>query len=90
MEASVMKGFVLGSVIGSVLVFLLWGGVAIAGGLDLGSAAAVGVFTTAWGGPGFGGMLGAVMGYVRHEEREQQEQRRPQPHRTETPLDRAA
>ena len=68
MEASVLRGFVAGTVIGSVLVFLLWGGVALVGGLEPGAAVGVGVFTTIWGGPGFGGMLGAVMGYVRHEE----------------------
>jgi hypothetical protein len=66
-EADVIRGFVIGSVIGSIAVFVLWGAVALLGGLANVNAGVVGAFTAAWGGPGFGGMLGAVLGYSKHQ-----------------------
>jgi len=70
LEAEVLHGFAIGAIAGAVLVFVLWGAVALLGGLDGVDAGAIGLFTAAWGGPGFGGMLGAVLGYTRYEEAE--------------------
>lgn len=55
------RAFVLGSVIGFVVVFASFGGLALGAGLDPAPAAGLGLFTAVWGGPGFGGMMGAVL-----------------------------
>ena len=64
------RAFALGSVIGFVVVFLVYSGVASVAGVSAVPAAAVGLFTAFWGGPGFGGMLGAVMFDERRKKRE--------------------
>lgn len=58
----IVRWFLLGSAIGIVLVFGLYMAIALAGGAETGSAIGVGLFTGFWGGIGFGGMLGAVLG----------------------------
>ncbi len=55
------KAFVLGSLIGFVVVFGIFGGLSLVAGLDAPAAAGLGAFTAVWGGPGFGGMMGAVL-----------------------------
>lgn len=64
-DAALVRAFLKGSIIGSVLVFVLLGGLALALGMGIGPALGVGAFTAFWGGPGFGGMMGAVMRYSR-------------------------
>ena len=58
--AGLGRSFIVGSVIGFVLTFVVTGGITLLAGAGWGPALAVGVFAGAWGGPGFGGMLGAV------------------------------
>ncbi len=62
------KAFIMGSVIGFVASFTLFGGVALAAGLGTGAALGIGAFTAFWGGPGFGGMMGAVLHFSRTTE----------------------
>lgn len=64
------RAFALGSAIGFVVVFLVYSGVAWVAGVTAVPAIAVGLFTAFWGGPGFGGMLGAVMFDERRKKRE--------------------
>jgi hypothetical protein len=68
-EAAALKGFFIGSIVGTALVLVVYGGLVMLAGMDFMSATAVGLFTAFWGGPGFGGMLGAVLAHVRYEER---------------------
>ena len=66
-EAGLGRAFVMGTVIGCVVVFLVLGGISLAVGLGVGPAIAIGAFTAFWGGPGFGGMMGAVLHHSRTE-----------------------
>lgn len=66
-EHGVARGFVVGSIIGFVATFVVCGGIVLACGLGAGPALGVGVFAASWGGPGFGGMMGAVLAYSRNE-----------------------
>lgn len=52
--------FLVGSIIGGILTFLVTGGITLLATSQWGPSLAVGGFAAAWGGPGFGGMLGAV------------------------------
>lgn len=62
------KAFVLGSLIGFVVVFAIFGGLSLVAGLDAPAAAGLGFFTAVWGGPGFGGMMGAVLHHESEED----------------------
>jgi hypothetical protein len=62
------RAFIKGSVVGSVLVFLFCGGVSLLAGLGWAGAIGIGLFTAFWGGPGFGGMMGATVYYSYHSE----------------------
>lgn len=66
-EAGLGRAFVLGSVIGAVLVFVFFVVVLTAAGASLAAAVGVGLFTAFWGGPGFGGMMGAILHHTRHD-----------------------
>jgi hypothetical protein len=66
-DAGLVRAFVRGSIIGFVAVFVLLGGMTMAAGMGLAAALGVGAFTAFWGGPGFGGMMGAVPHYSRTE-----------------------
>lgn len=66
-DAGLARAFVRGSVVGSVAVFVLLGGLTLAAGMGAAAALGVGAFTAFWGGPGFGGMMGAVLHYSRTE-----------------------
>jgi len=66
-EAGLARAFVVGSLIGFVVVFVLFGGLTLAAGMGIGAALGVGSFTAFWGGPGFGGMMGAVLHHSRVE-----------------------
>jgi hypothetical protein len=66
-DAGLGRAFVRGSIVGAVAMFVLLGGMALAVGMGNGAALGVGAFTAFWGGPGFGGMMGAVLHYSRTE-----------------------
>jgi hypothetical protein len=61
-------GFVKGAAIGAVVVFLVCGGIALVAGTGIAGAIGIGAFAAFWGGPGFGGMMGAVLHDARHPE----------------------
>lgn len=44
-------------------------GIGLLGGFDLVGSLGIGAFAGIWGGPGFGGMLGATLAYTRTEGR---------------------
>ena len=64
---------VRGALIGTVLGFFVVGGctfwVALNAGTTLVAALGLAAFAGFWGGPGFGGMLGATLAVTRNEER---------------------
>ncbi len=62
------RAFVRGTILGTVLVFLFCGGISLLAGLGIGAAIGVGAFTAFWGGPGFGGMMGATVYFSQHLE----------------------
>jgi hypothetical protein len=66
--AGLARAFVIGSIVGFIAVFLVLGGMTYYAGAGLGAAVVVGVFTAAWGGPGFGGMMGAILHHTRAEQ----------------------
>lgn len=66
-DAGLVQAFVKGSIVGFVAVFVLLGGMTLAAGMGIAAALGVGAFTAFWGGPGFGGMMGAVLHYSRTE-----------------------
>jgi hypothetical protein len=66
-DAGLARAFVRGSIVGFVATFVLLGGMTLAVGMGVGAALGVGAFTAFWGGPGFGGMMGAVLHYSRAE-----------------------
>lgn len=62
------RSFLIGSVVGGLLTFLVTGGITLLATQELGPALVVGGFAGFWGGPGFGGMLGAVTAATRAED----------------------
>ncbi len=66
-EAGLGRTFVVGSIIGAVLVFVFFLVVLTAAGVSPAAAIGVGSFTAFWGGPGFGGMMGAILHHTRHD-----------------------
>ena len=61
------RAFAIGSLVGFVVTLLLVGGMTLALGVGLAPAFGIGLFTACWGGPGFGGMMGAVLHHARNE-----------------------
>jgi hypothetical protein len=65
-----------GAIIGTIVGFFVVGGITVAIALNAGtsvvSAAGVGAFAAFWGGPGFGGMLGATLAACRNEDLERE------------------
>jgi hypothetical protein len=59
-----------GVLIGLVAMAALGTGLGLATGYDMIESLGLGAFAAIWGGPGFGGMLGAILAYVRAEQRE--------------------
>ena len=59
-EAGIGRAAVNGALLGFVLVLAIVTGIALAAGAGAVSALAVGAFAALWGGPGWGGMVGAV------------------------------
>jgi hypothetical protein len=61
------RAFVVGSVLGFVTVMVVCGAIALVAGSSLVAAVGIGAFAGFWGGPGFGGMMGAVLHHSRTE-----------------------
>lgn len=59
-----------GVLVGLVAMSALGTGMGLAAGCALVDSLALGAFAGVWGGPGFGGMLGAILAYARAEHRE--------------------
>ena len=66
-ESGLARAFAVGSIVGFIATFAVFGGLTLAVGLGVGPTIGVGLFTAFWGGPGFGGMMGAVLHYSRNE-----------------------
>lgn len=64
-EAGVGRAAVRGGIIAFVTVFAFATGIGLSAGFDLGGAVGLGLFAGFWGGPGFGGMLGATLHIIR-------------------------
>lgn len=58
-EAGIGRAAVKGAIIGYFAVLIIVAGIVLAAGAGLGVALAVGAYVAIWGGPGWGGMIGA-------------------------------
>src|SRR6185437_6433011 len=65
-QSGIGRAVVVGALIASVIVWSFVALVAVWAGAHLGESIAMGAFAAFFGGPGFGGMLGAVL-YVEHQ-----------------------
>ena len=63
-----VRAFVIGTVVGVIVVGGFCGGVTALFGGGAAGALAVGAFCALWGGPGFGGMMGFIVHQARSEE----------------------
>lgn len=66
-DDGIVRAFVVGALVGCVATFTFFVAMSLILGLGLGPAIGIGAFTAFWGGPGFGGMMGAVLRYSRNE-----------------------
>jgi hypothetical protein len=66
-DDGIVRAFVVGALVGCVATFMFFCSMSLILGLGLGPAIGIGAFTAFWGGPGFGGMMGAVLRYSRNE-----------------------
>ena len=66
-ESAARRGAVIGTVIGFVVVGAVTVAIALNAGTSVVAALGVGAFAAFWGGPGFGGMLGATLGVTRNK-----------------------
>lgn len=60
-EVGLGRAYAIGSAVGFVAVFLVCGAICLIAGVEPGAALGAAAFTGFWGGPGFGGMMGAVL-----------------------------
>jgi hypothetical protein len=65
-ESGIGRAAVVGAAIAAVIVWTFVAAVALYAGAHLGESIAMGAFAAFFGGPGFGGMLGAVTSIERH------------------------
>jgi hypothetical protein len=61
------RSFLIGAIVGGLITFAVTAGITLFATGEIGPAVAVGAFAAFWGGPGFGGMLGAVSAASRAE-----------------------
>jgi hypothetical protein len=66
-DQRVGRAAVRGVLVGLVAMSALGTGMGLATGFDMIDSLGLGAFAGVWGGPGFGGMLGATLAYVRAE-----------------------
>lgn len=69
-DQRVARGAVWGILIGLVAMSALGTGMGLVTGQAMTDSLAIGAFAGFWGGPGFGGMLGATLAYTRAEARQ--------------------
>lgn len=69
-ESAAMRGAIVGTIIGFFAVGAIAVAIALNAGTSMISAVGIGAFASFWGGPGFGGMLGATLGATRNDELE--------------------
>ena len=67
-ERAAGHGMVTGAIIGFVLLTAMSTLMMLNAGASLAPAVGVGLFAGFWGGPGFGGMMGAILGATRAKE----------------------
>jgi hypothetical protein len=60
-SSGAIRAFLIGTLVGIVVVGGFCGGMTALMGGGLAGAIAVGAFTAFWGGPGFGGMMGFIV-----------------------------
>ena len=72
-DQRVGRGAAWGVLIGLVAMSLLGTGMGLVSGQAMTDSLAIGAFAGVWGGPGFGGMLGATLAYTRAERRQEDE-----------------
>jgi hypothetical protein len=77
-EAGIGRAAVNGTLVGFVVVLAIVTGIALAAGAGVIGALGVGAFAALWGGPGWGGMVGAV----RYADRIADDERRARPPRS--------
>ena len=63
-EGRIGRGAVRGALVGLVALGSFGAGIGVLTGVDPVGALAIGAFAGIWGGPGFGGMLGATLAYT--------------------------
>ena len=66
-ESAALRGAILGTVIGILVVGLGTAAIALNAGASMIAAVGLGAFAAFWGGPGFGGMLGGTLAAVRND-----------------------
>jgi hypothetical protein len=71
-ESAAMRGAIIGTIIGFCAVGAIAVAIALNAGTSMISAVGIGAFAGFWGGPGFGGMLGATLGATRNDELERE------------------
>ena len=64
-ERAAGRGMVTGAIIGLISVTAVFTVIMLYAGAEPVSAVGVGLFAGFWGGPGFGGMMGAILGAIR-------------------------
>lgn len=67
-ESAAMRGAIVGTFVGFIVVGAGTVAIALSAGTSMTAAMGLGAFTAFWGGPGFGGMLGATLGAIRNDE----------------------
>jgi hypothetical protein len=75
-EQRIGRSAVHGAVIGIAIALPLFFGVGIITGAGAGGAVVLALFCALWGGPGLGGMSGAVAAFAKEERREAEAARR--------------
>ena len=66
-EPGIGRAFAIGAVVGFFVSFVLFGALGLLVGMEPGAALGMAVYAAAWGGPGFGGMTGAVLHWASRE-----------------------
>lgn len=66
-ESAAMRGAITGTAVGFFVVGAITVAIALNAGMSVIEAGGLALFAGFWGGPGFGGMLGATLGVTRND-----------------------